>query len=457
MADDTLDRLFDAVTARHNPSGLLVVPDDVRCLDTSELARLESALRDWASRPVREDVRRSRSRMLAIFLLLRHTGARIGEVLTIRHDAVDTEHGAIRLGVPARAVPVASAVLEELVALLDGLEAQGVETRAFPCTDATPKSSAKSLERCNGEVLNAPDTLGAAGAVDAVGTQDMPDAAVTPDTVTALAATSPVSGPQSLAGIKGDAIPAPQADMMAAEANGGRGASPESTGGPLMVDPGHVRRKLYDCAEACGLGRELGSPSVLRRSRAVELLRSGLPLPAVQRFLGHGNADSTASYVDVPQDAMTRMVGRTIAREQRRSSARNAFYGTVTEVCAGDIQASVTIKTSGGLFVLSIITADSLESLELRPGAFAMAEVKAPWVMLYRGDACPRSSAGNVWRAHVHRIRSGAITSEVVAVLGDGTEVCAVLSTVALRELALAEHDSVWVVINALSVVLDMV
>ena len=53
----------------------------------------------------------------------------------------------------------------------------------------------------------------------------------------------------------------------------------------LKVDAGHVRRKFYERAVACGFAQDLGSPNAIRRARAVELMQSNVPLPVVQRVL----------------------------------------------------------------------------------------------------------------------------------------------------------------------------
>jgi len=55
----------------------------------------------------------------------------------------------------------------------------------------------------------------------------------------------------------------------------------------FKVDPGHVRRKFYERAIASGLLPSMDSPESIRKSRAVELMQSNMPLPVVQRMLGH--------------------------------------------------------------------------------------------------------------------------------------------------------------------------
>ena len=72
--------------------------------------------------------------------------------------------------------------------------------------------------------------------------------------------------------------------------------------GIFNVDPGFVRRKFYERAEACGIAKPLGAPEALRRSRAVELMQSNMPLPAVQMLLGHSTPNLTSAYVSFSED-----------------------------------------------------------------------------------------------------------------------------------------------------------
>lgn len=358
--DDSLERIWEALAEnvaerRHNPAGMLSIPDDVKYLDTVELARLEEAFRLWAARPARSDVRRSRLRMLLVFLLIRHTGARLGEVLALAPTRdIDVARGVARLGEPVRELQLPPDLVTQLGDLLD-------------------------------------------------------------------------------------------------EAVAGEGEH------PFAVDQAHVRRKFYERAHECDLAPDLANPSALRRSRAIELLRSGLPLPVVQRLLGHSTASLTAAYIDVSSEDMQRMVGHALDREQRRrTSARNAFYGRIAAVVRGDVQSVVSVQTPSGIRVASVITNDSLDNLGLRPGVFAAAEVKAPWVVLTVGSEAPSSTAGNVYPATIVKVVVGAATAEAVARLADGTEICSVLTSDRVRALDLAVGTPVWVLINVFSVILNV-
>lgn len=63
-------------------------------------------------------------------------------------------------------------------------------------------------------------------------------------------------------------------------------------------------------------------------------------------------------------------------------SARNTLKGTVKQVEHGAVNSEVTIELPGGIEVVSIITKDSAEGLNLSPGKEVYAVIKASDVMI---------------------------------------------------------------------------
>ncbi|TAL52926.1 MAG: transporter [Nanoarchaeota archaeon] len=223
----------------------------------------------------------------------------------------------------------------------------------------------------------------------------------------------------------------------------------------FKVDPGHVRRKFYERAIASGFPPAMGAPENIRRSRAVELMQSNMPLPVVQRMMGHSTLNMTASYVDFSDTDMRQVAKHFIEKESRRkTSARNSFFGKISSIKKGDIQAKVEMITAGGDFVTTVITNDSLSKLGLKMGSLITAEVKAPWVILQKSDKEPESTAENRFFGTITRINRGKITTEYVVRISDGTELCSVVSTENAHRIDFQENDQVWVIFNSYSVVL---
>lgn len=225
--------------------------------------------------------------------------------------------------------------------------------------------------------------------------------------------------------------------------------------GQLGLDAAFVRRKFYERAEACGFSRRLGGPEMIRKSRAVELLKGHIPLHVVQRVLGQAPSSAPPAYVAFTESDIRKVMKLFVERESvGQTSARNAFYGRVEAVLRGDIQAVVRLVTMGGYRITTVITTHSLQRLAIQEGKFMVAEVKSPWVILVLGSQEPAMSAENQFQGTIRHILRGQVTSEVTVELSDGTELCALLSSESASRMAIKEGDSVWAVFSAHAVVL---
>jgi len=223
----------------------------------------------------------------------------------------------------------------------------------------------------------------------------------------------------------------------------------------FAVDPAFVRRKFYERAEACGFAKRLGGPEMIRRARAVELMQSNMPLPAVQKLLGHSTPNLTTAYVSFSEEELQRVTRLFMEREStQKTSARNAFFGKIVEIQRGDIQSLVCLVNLAGYPLTAMITNTSLERLGLQIGGLVTAEVKAPWVILQRGDTESPCSAENRFEGEVVRINTGKVSSEYVVRIGDGTELCSSLSTSSGKALGLKVGDPVRAMFNCFAVIL---
>ncbi len=225
----------------------------------------------------------------------------------------------------------------------------------------------------------------------------------------------------------------------------------------LAVDAAHIRRKFYERSAACGFPKEYGAPDAIRKSRAIELMQHNMPLPLVQRILGHSTPNLAASYVEFSEEDMRRLAIHFTEKEShRKTSARNMFFGKIRNIRQGDIQSIVEILTIGEFIITTVITNDSRERLGLKPGVLITAEVKAPWVILHRGDTEPLCTAENRLRGSVERIRRGETTTEYVVRIFDGASLCAVTSRDDDHRLDINENDVVWAIFNSFAIVLHV-
>lgn len=344
-----------------NHGCIVSAPEDDAYLDSIELHRMEQSFRRWADDSPRRDIRTARRRILIVFLLIRHTGAKLSEVLSLNpFKDIDPEKLTVMFRHTsstkdtARIVHISKALSEEIL-----------------------KIFLESVEH-------------------------------------------------------------------------------GSTHNPLERDPGFVRRKFYERARACGFPKQLGGPEMIRKARAVELMQGNLPLPAVQKMLGHSTPNQTSSCVSFSEKDIEQITKLHIERESSRTtSARNTFWGKIETILKGDIQARVVLATISDYRITTIITADSLERLALQKGRFISAEIKAPWMILERGLEEPQSSAENRFHGMVDHISQGCINTEYTVKISDGTRLCAIVSTQSAQRLGLETGDDVWVCFNCFSVVLN--
>ena len=76
---------------------------------------------------------------------------------------------------------------------------------------------------------------------------------------------------------------------------------PNMRGRVFALDQGNFRREFYRRAEEAEIPRELSHPHILRHTRAVEMIRAGVPLVTVQVLLGHALSSTTVIYLERPR------------------------------------------------------------------------------------------------------------------------------------------------------------
>lgn len=228
----------------------------------------------------------------------------------------------------------------------------------------------------------------------------------------------------------------------------------------LRIDPGYLRRKFYERADLAGLPRELVNPRVLRHSRAIELLNGGVPLKAVQLFLGQAGRGQSDAFGVLSPHTGEKIVQEYLNREVKmKTSARNVFMGKVSRLAHDGLLAEVELTTLSGLKIVAVITAESFENLGIAEGNVVTASVKAPWVVLSEPpaphDQGGRSSARNKFPGKVASVKRGGIASEVLVDLYEGSKVCALITGDSVERLRLEPGSETVVMFKAFSVILN--
>jgi molybdate transport system regulatory protein len=120
-----------------------------------------------------------------------------------------------------------------------------------------------------------------------------------------------------------------------------------------------------------------------------------------------------------------------------KTSARNAFRCTVTEIKRGPVMAEVTMRLSATADLTAVLTAESVDELGLAVGHGTVALIKASFVMLSPGAEPPRISARNRIVGTVIRREDGPISSEFLLDVGSGRTLAALVTRESADQLDL--------------------
>lgn len=128
-----------------------------------------------------------------------------------------------------------------------------------------------------------------------------------------------------------------------------------------------------------------------------------------------------------------------IRRTFMKASARNQFFGIVTDIHEGGINVEIVIELKGGDSLVAAITQESLKNLGIAKGVEAVALIKAPQVLIVTDLGSYRLSARNQLSGVVSRLQKGAVNTEVVVQLPGGNSVYATVTNDGIDELEIKE------------------
>jgi molybdate transport system regulatory protein len=137
-----------------------------------------------------------------------------------------------------------------------------------------------------------------------------------------------------------------------------------------------------------------------------------------------------------------------------KTTARNQFAGTVSEVEIGPVTAQATLSLPSGHEITATMTAAAAHKLKLAKGQAAIALIKASAVVLVTDFAGYALSARNQLPGVVSRIDKGAVSSLIGLTLPGGATVTASVTNDAVSALGLAVGQSATAVFKAYAVLL---
>jgi len=168
--------------------------------------------------------------------------------------------------------------------------------------------------------------------------------------------------------------------------------------------------------------------------------------------------DELAAYMGKLEEKLgdTESLRKFLHRNSMVISARNIFYGTVTNIVRDAVNTEVDLTLKGGVKLVSVVTNVSTDNLELAVGMDAYAIVKSSSVMVGTDLHDNKISTRNILCGTVSRVIEGALTTEVDVEIDGGTIVSAVITNAGLSGLDLKQGDHACTFFKASSVMLGV-
>lgn len=135
-------------------------------------------------------------------------------------------------------------------------------------------------------------------------------------------------------------------------------------------------------------------------------------------------------------------------------SSRNQLTGKVNQVTDGAVNDEIEIALNGGGKLIAVVTRNSVEALDLKPGKEVIALIKAPWVTLATEECGYQFSARNQFPGSVLSLLRGAVNTTVSMTIDGGSELTAVITNEAADEMALKNGCRLLALIKASSILL---
>ncbi|MBP2161704.1 MULTISPECIES: TOBE domain-containing protein [Asticcacaulis] len=143
-----------------------------------------------------------------------------------------------------------------------------------------------------------------------------------------------------------------------------------------------------------------------------------------------------------------------LRRLNMKTTARNAWSGTVTHVTDGAVNAGVAVKVADGIELTAVVTRESVEELGLKVGRAVTVLIKSSFVILATGHDPLPISARNRILGVVSAVVPGAVNDEVTLDIGSGKTVTAVVTHESTEALDFTPGKKAQALIKASHIIL---
>ena len=203
-----------------------------------------------------------------------------------------------------------------------------------------------------------------------------------------------------------------------------------------MLDQGYVRRLFEQRAQEAELDLPM-SPSTLRRYRESELLRSGVPLPVVERYLGR---QSRKAGLDEDDMALLSASFRRWESE-RRSGMYNTFRGHVQHMDQGDFSSRFIVAAESGQLVHARCSNRTAARFGLCEGSEVTARVRMLNIAL--GNCEEGEGAMNIFNGTIRTLHTGKDEVKATFELTGGERLSSIVPRALFEKLAVGVGDTV--------------
>lgn len=136
-----------------------------------------------------------------------------------------------------------------------------------------------------------------------------------------------------------------------------------------------------------------------------------------------------------------------------RTSARNQFRGSITNITEGAVNTEITLDIGANQAIVAIITQESADTLGLEVNGQYTALIKASSVIL-SSDTGVVTSARNKLVGTISKLAPGAVNTDVTIAVGNSQFVSAIVTNTSAVELELKEGSTACALFKATSVLL---
>ncbi|QWF71111.1 TOBE domain-containing protein [Methylomonas paludis] len=137
-----------------------------------------------------------------------------------------------------------------------------------------------------------------------------------------------------------------------------------------------------------------------------------------------------------------------------KTSARNQFNGTVTDLRIGTVNAEVHVGLAGGETIVASVTKESVETLGIKTGLSVIALVKAPQIIIISDFGSYKISARNQLAGTITEVKHGPVNAEIDIELKGGQKIAATVTNDSVEALGLQKGQIATAVFKAGAVLL---